>query len=136
MDASIPVPTDSEALSTSLLTILNQQDEGRHRRSAYPVPRQVSRDGHDELLHLRGRIPSDYLKQIAQAVLGKVESGRLIINHIEVVAPTGGNSIGHRFRRATTTGELIESRGQVLNPLWGSVSLPPSHQGSHGRCWF
>jgi hypothetical protein len=36
--------------------------------------------------------------------VGKVESGRLIINHIEVVAPTGRNSIGHRYRRATTTG--------------------------------
>ena len=124
MDAPIQVPTDSEASIPSLLTTLNQQDEERHRRSGYavlrevsrecheerhrrsgyPVLREVSRDGHDELIHLRGPIPSHYLKQVAQAVVGKIEGGRLIINHIEVVAPTGGNSIGHRLRRATTTG--------------------------------
>jgi len=104
MDAPLPVPTDSEASSTSLLTTLNQQGEERHRRSGYPVLREVSRDGHDELIHLRGPIPSHYLKQIAQAVVGKIEGGRLIINHIEGVDPTGGKSIGHRLRCATTTG--------------------------------
>src|SRR5512135_83251 len=136
MDAPIPVPTDSKASSSSLLTTLNQQDEGRQRRSGYPVLREVSRDGHDEVIHLRGRIPSHYLKQIAQAVVGKVESGRLIINHISSprrAETRSGIGTGAPRQRA---GDLIESRGQVLNPLWGSVSLPLSHQGSHGRCWF
>jgi hypothetical protein len=104
MDAPLPVPSDSEASSTSLLTTLNQQGEERHRRCGYPVHREASRDGHDEWIHLHGPIPSHYLKQIAQAVVGKIEGGRLIINHIEGVAPTGGKSIGHRLRRATTTG--------------------------------
>jgi hypothetical protein len=95
---------DSEASSTSLLSTLNQQDEERHGRSGFPVLAEVLLGGQDESIHLRGLFPTHYLKQIAQAVVGKVEGGRLIINDIEVVAPTGGNSIGYRHRRATTTG--------------------------------
>ncbi|MBV8316972.1 MAG: hypothetical protein JOZ53_18695 [Planctomycetaceae bacterium] len=104
MDAPILVPTVCEASIASLLTSPNRQDEERHLRSSYPALREVSRDGHDELIHLRGLFPTQYLRQITQAVVSLVECERLIINHIEVIAPTGGNSIGYRHRRATIMG--------------------------------
>ena len=60
----------------------------RHlRRSGYLALRDVSCNVHAGIVRLRGRLSTNYLKQVAQAVVAEVEGVRRVINLIEVVAP-------------------------------------------------
>jgi osmotically-inducible protein OsmY len=61
--------------------------EYRLRRSGYLTLRDVSCDASAHGLQLRGRLPSYYLKQVAQAVVAEVEGVNRVINLIEVVSP-------------------------------------------------
>jgi osmotically-inducible protein OsmY len=55
------------------------------RSSPYLALRNVACDGRDGVLTLRGCVPTYYLKQVAQAVVARVEGARLIVNEIEVI---------------------------------------------------
>jgi osmotically-inducible protein OsmY len=55
------------------------------RGSPYLALRNVTCDGRDGVLTLRGCLPTYYLKQVAQAVVARVEGVRLIVNEIDVV---------------------------------------------------
>ena len=56
------------------------------RRSRYPALRPVSCDYQDGVLVLRGRLPSYYLKQMAQEVVGhQVQGVSRLDNQIQVV---------------------------------------------------
>ena len=58
------------------------------RRSRYPALRAVSCDYQDGVLVLRGRLPSYYLKQMAQEVVGhQVQGVSRLDNQIQVVRP-------------------------------------------------
>jgi len=61
--------------------------ESRLRRSAYLALQYISCEFHARVLILRGRLPSYYLKQIAQALVGDIEGVERIDNQIEVMAP-------------------------------------------------
>jgi osmotically-inducible protein OsmY len=60
----------------------------RLRSTGYLALQDVSCDVHEECVHLRGRLPSYYLKQVAQTAVAEVEGVRRLINQIEVTAPT------------------------------------------------
>jgi osmotically-inducible protein OsmY len=62
--------------------------ESRLRRSAYLALQHVSCEFRAGVLTLRGRLPSYYLKQVAQAVVAEVEGVERIDNQIEIVART------------------------------------------------
>jgi osmotically-inducible protein OsmY len=51
----------------------------------YRALKQVSCEYHDGTLVLRGRLPSYFLKQMAQAAVARVAGVERILNHIEVV---------------------------------------------------
>ena len=60
--------------------------EGRLQRSSYGALRRIRCDfqGDSGILHLRGSLPSYYLKQVAQELVGDVEGVRLVDNQIRV----------------------------------------------------
>jgi osmotically-inducible protein OsmY len=62
--------------------------EDRLRRSTYLALRDVACDAREGVLRLRGRLPSHYLKQVAQALAAEVEGVREVVNQIVVIAPT------------------------------------------------
>lgn len=59
--------------------------EDRFWRSGYLALRDVSCQARDGEVHLRGRVPSYFLKQIAQEIAGGVEGVRQVINRIDVL---------------------------------------------------
>ena len=66
---------------------LRREAEDRLRRSGYLALSDVSCDARDDVLYLRGRLPSYYLKQIAQAVAAEVGGARRVVNRFDVIAP-------------------------------------------------
>lgn len=86
-------PTDHDGdalrLATAAAAEIGLEAEVRLRRSAYLALRDVScilLEG--SILRLRGRLPSHYLKQVAQALVAGIEGVRQVDNQI-VVAATG-----------------------------------------------
>ena len=61
--------------------------ERRLSRSPYIELRCISVDLREGVLILRGRVPSYYLKQIAQCLVDCLPGVQKIDNHLEVVAP-------------------------------------------------
>ena len=60
--------------------------ESRLRSNPYLALKTVSCQYSDGMLTLRGCLPSFYLKQMAQCVVGDVEGVRQVNNQIEVVS--------------------------------------------------
>jgi osmotically-inducible protein OsmY len=58
--------------------------ESRLRQSAYFELRSVACEYHEGVLTLRGRVPSYYLKQLAQALVDKVEGVLELNNQVDV----------------------------------------------------
>jgi len=58
--------------------------EARLRRSGYSALRDVNCVFHDGMLTLRGRVPTHYLKQVAQQRVRELEGVRWVNNQIEV----------------------------------------------------
>jgi len=60
--------------------------ESRLRSQAYPALRNVSCEFHAGVLTLRGRLPTYFLKQVAQATVALIEGVQRVENQIEVVS--------------------------------------------------
>ena len=73
--------------------------EGVLRRSGYSALRDVSCVAVDQVIYLRGRLPSYYLKQVAQESVASVAGSRRLINLIEVCTPAGRTPIGCNWTR-------------------------------------
>ncbi|ODT98648.1 MAG: hypothetical protein ABS79_05555 [Planctomycetes bacterium SCN 63-9] len=88
----ISEPTTSTARHSTGST--GAEIEAIHRlgRSGYSAFNDLSCEVVGADLWLRGRLPTYYLKQMAQAIVAQVEGVRRVINHIEV-APNSGRSI-------------------------------------------
>jgi len=61
------------------------QAERALRNSPYLILRNVACEYQEGVLTLRGCLPTYYLKQVAQAVVARVEGVRQVVNDIEVV---------------------------------------------------
>jgi osmotically-inducible protein OsmY len=55
------------------------------RNSPYLALRNVTCEYQDGALTLRGHLPTYYLKQVAQAVVARVEGVRRVVNEVEVL---------------------------------------------------
>ena len=55
-------------------------------------PKQIECEYRDGVLTLRGRVPSFYLKQMAQTVLKEINGVERIDNQVDVVSSTGLSS--------------------------------------------
>jgi hypothetical protein len=60
---------------------------GRLRAAGYQGLAEVTCDFHEGVLTLRGRVPTYYMKQVAQTAVRALEEVTEIVNRIEVFAP-------------------------------------------------
>lgn len=97
--AGSPALDHESPLASELLRRLRvaHDVEARLFRSGYLALRGISCELHDGIARLRGHLPTYYLKQIAQEIVGEVVGVRSVVNQIEV-GP----------RRVTTMGENCE----------------------------
>jgi osmotically-inducible protein OsmY len=63
-----------------------EQAEARLRAHPYLALQRVSCECRDGVLVLRGRLPTYYLKQIAQALVAGIDGVRQVDNQVEVAA--------------------------------------------------
>ena len=64
-----------------------EQAERRLRSHSYLALKNVSCEYREGVLTLRGCLPTYYLKQVAQAVVGRLDGVKRIVNEIEVTPP-------------------------------------------------
>jgi osmotically-inducible protein OsmY len=87
VSANTAIKTSS--LPTSRALRVSERVENRLRNSAYSALRSLYCETYEGITILRGRLPTYYLKQIAQTVATQVEGVTEIVNRIEVVPPAG-----------------------------------------------
>jgi hypothetical protein len=78
---------DLESIPSALPPGVVQEAEERLWRSGYLALREVSCLARDGVVYLHGRLPSYYLKQVAQEIAAGVEGAPRVINRIEVRTP-------------------------------------------------
>lgn len=66
---------------------LQRTAEERLWRSGYLALRDIACVARDDEVYLHGRLPSYYLKQVAQEIVAGVEGVRRLINKIDVSRP-------------------------------------------------
>ena len=67
---------------------IRRMAEERLRDSGYLALREVACIAHDDEVHLHGRLPSYFLKQLAQEIAARVAGVRRVINRIDVCRPS------------------------------------------------
>ncbi|SIO61318.1 BON domain-containing protein [Singulisphaera sp. GP187] len=119
----------------SLEVGLGHEAERRLCESGYLALRDVSvsSESHAGTLWLRGRLPTYYLKQVAQSIVSEIEGVNQVVNHIDVVAPAGRSPLGHEAEGTLdTTGSNALAR--TLQP-WEASSPFASPEGNWARSW-
>lgn len=89
-----------------LFSAVAQSVEVRLRRSPYFELRSVSCECHEGVLTLQGRVPSYYLKQLAQALLAELPGVARIDNRVEVVAPVSFQNPAGRESDSRASGQV------------------------------
>jgi osmotically-inducible protein OsmY len=72
--------------ATDIPSMVAEQARKQLQGQPYRALKHVSCDYRDGTLTLRGRLPSYFLKQMAQAAVARIAGVERIVNHIEVVA--------------------------------------------------
>jgi osmotically-inducible protein OsmY len=80
---------DHQTSTRSCPTAVVRQAEERFRRSGYLALREVSCLAGDGVVTLQGRLPSHYLKQVAQEIASGLEGVHRVVNRIKVYGPAG-----------------------------------------------
>ncbi|MDB5349075.1 MAG: putative periplasmic or secreted lipoprotein [Planctomycetota bacterium] len=96
----------SSAPKSSARENIGIEAQERLRRCGYSALRDISCDVHGQSVRLAGRLPSYYLKQVAQAVVAEIEGVRRVINLIEVAVRA--DRLGQGRGRTSWAGESIE----------------------------
>jgi carbon storage regulator len=78
-----------------LQSTIEEEAEDRLRRSSYLALRDIVCEVREGVAQLRGRLPSHYLKQVAQAIVAEVGGVAVVMNQIEVTASGNGSPTGH-----------------------------------------
>lgn len=88
-------------------TSVEAQAEARLRQGSYVALHDLSCNLRDGVLTLRGRVPSYFLKQIAQSLLASLEGVLRINNELEVapVAVVSASATSARTRRRSGSDE-------------------------------
>jgi len=94
MNALALPSTDRTTSLSAHLPAIHGKAEERLGRSGYLALRDVICIASDGVITLHGRLPSYYLKQVAQEIAAGVEGVRQVINQIEVLVPVGRGAAG------------------------------------------
>src|SRR6516165_9897922 len=92
----IPARDDREDSGGSHQPMIGRQAEILIRGSSYLALRDVTCSVRGDTLQLQGRVPSQYLKQIAQEIAAGVKGVGRISNRIEVSARPDRSQAGHQ----------------------------------------
>ncbi|GEM_PF-967503 len=97
-------------------TTIEEEAEDRLRRSGYLALRDISCEVREGVARLRGRLPTHYLKQVAQAIVAEVEGVVVVMNQIKVIASGKdspiGRSDGSRRRALVPTESSSEAQAE------------------------
>ncbi len=119
-----PASDNPEDSGGSHHPMIGRQAEIRIRGSGYLALCDVTCIARGDILHLRGRLPSHYLKQIAQEIAAGVDGVRHVDNGIEVSArPNRG-----RAERQSKDASAIESN-LTSPPRVGRAASPTANKG-------
>jgi osmotically-inducible protein OsmY len=89
---------EHESSASTHLAAAAHEAADRLWRSGYLALRDVSCVAADGVVSLHGRLPSYYLKQVAQEIATAVDGTRQVVNRIEVLATTGrGRQLQEEF---------------------------------------
>jgi osmotically-inducible protein OsmY len=100
MSRSVPRAQDLvQRRPSSVAPGTEAESSRRLRHSGYSALWDVSCEADGATVHLRGRLRSHYLKQMAQAIVAEVEGVRRVVNLIEVAAPARGPGAGTASNR-------------------------------------
>ena len=110
---------------------LGLEAERRLWGSGYLALRDVSCEVHAEIARLRGRLPSYYLKQMAQAIVAEIEGVRRVVNLIEIAIPPRRSPLGRERTAGAEEPIGIEQPSQA----WEGPSLSEHPGRSLQRCW-
>jgi len=89
MNAQALPSTDRKTSSSAHLPAIDCNAKEQLGQSGYLALRDVTCVASDGVVTLHGRLPSYYLKQVAQEITLGVEGVRHVVNRIEVLAPAG-----------------------------------------------
>jgi osmotically-inducible protein OsmY len=132
MNLLAPARADHEAATSTPRTAIVREAEKRLRQSSYLALRDVCCLASDGVVVLHGRLPSFYLKQIAQEIVCSLDGVRQVVNRIEVFEPWRRD----RDERPRVTSP-IESRRAVAAPR-GRGCARPEHatkERNSQQCW-
>ena len=97
-------------------TTIEEEAEDRLRRSGYLALRDISCEVREGVARLRSRLPTHYLKQVAQAIVAEVEGVVVVMNQIKVIASGKdspiGRSDGSRRRALVPTESSSEAQAE------------------------
>jgi osmotically-inducible protein OsmY len=79
--------------------------ERRLRSSGHLALLDVSAEVHAGTVRLRGHLPTYYLKQVAQSVVGDIAGVSQVVNQIAVLGPAGHPPLGRDRDREVTPDE-------------------------------
>jgi hypothetical protein len=122
------LPSTATAVTIANPPAPGARTEALLRRSGYLALRDVTCVASDGVLYLSGRVPTYYLKQLAQEIAAGVDGVRLVINSIEVTAPAGQPNVGHD----PTTNPAQPESGPNINS--SGRRAPRLFEGSLQRC--
>ena len=83
-NCTVNVPQPDQNSMKEKVAILAEA-RSRFQRSPYHELHEVNCDFHEGVLTLRGRVPSSFLKQIAQTIVFSMERIEAIDNRLEVL---------------------------------------------------
>ena len=126
-----PASDDHSDSAGSLRPMIGRQAEIRIRGSSYLALRDVICIARGDILHLRGRLPSHYLKQVAQELAAGVAGVRQVHNGIEVCARPDRARAGHSSPEHEQ--DRVESDINTSTTR-GEDTLPANTQGLKGLC--
>ena len=86
---------DRETTSATRSSTIDRMAEERLRSSSYLALRGIACIARNDVVYLHGRVPSYFLKQVAQEIAARVEGVCRVINRIDVLRP--GRSVTERL---------------------------------------
>jgi carbon storage regulator len=105
-------------------TAIEEEAEDRLGRSGYLALRDIACEVREGVARLRGRLPTQYLEQVAQAIVAAVEGVMGVMNQIEVNASGNDSPIRHRDGNRRSAWVPTESSSEAQTKLPIGKELP------------
>lgn len=127
-------PAQRVASSTTRDAALAGQIRDRYWKSGYLALREITCTCRDGIVRLRGRLPSYYLKQVAQAIPLGMRQVRTVVNRIAVLAPAARRQTHDRDRPPSAPARLTGFPPEPgAPPAPSRAGACPARSGAHSE---